>query len=107
MLSSAQDPELSLSLMMTMAERLPSSRWELWPPSASSTNAAYVHASPWPWPWPFSWGGLDSRVVVEQAKGIVTDQAGVNMDKAFKLLRDHARSHNHRLGDVVAEVIRH
>jgi len=50
---------------------------------------------------------LDSRVAVEQAKGMVAEQAGVDMDEAFKLLRNHARDHNHRLGDVVADVIEH
>lgn len=49
---------------------------------------------------------LNSRIAVEQAKGVVAEQAGVDMDEAFRLLRGYARHHNRRLGEVVAAVIR-
>ena len=48
---------------------------------------------------------LNSRIALEQAKGIVAEQAGVEMGEAFAMLRGHARHHNRRLGDVVAEVL--
>ena len=48
---------------------------------------------------------LDSRVALEQAKGVVAEQAGVDMDEAFRLLRRHARHHNRRLSEVVAAVV--
>ena len=48
---------------------------------------------------------LDSRVALEQAKGVVAEQAGVDVDEAFRLLRGHARHHNRRLSAVVTAVI--
>ena len=35
---------------------------------------------------------LTSRVVIEQAEGVVAQQTGLEMDAAFALLHDHARS---------------
>ena len=43
---------------------------------------------------------LDSRVVIEQAKGMIAVHQGVGMDAAFASLRSHARSSNLRLTDV-------
>ncbi|EWM12137.1 GAF and ANTAR domain-containing protein [Kutzneria sp. 744] len=40
---------------------------------------------------------LNSRVVIEQAKGVLSAHAGVDMDHAFTALRGYARSHNLRL----------
>jgi GAF domain-containing protein len=48
---------------------------------------------------------LNSRVILEQAKGFVAEQAKVDMDRAFALLRGYARHHNRRLGDVALDVI--
>ncbi len=48
---------------------------------------------------------LNSRIAVEQAKGLIAEQADLDMGEAFELLRGHARHHNRRLRDVVAEVI--
>ena len=48
---------------------------------------------------------LHSRVVIEQAKGVLAERAGVNMDEAFQMLRTYARGHNHRLHDVAAATI--
>jgi serine phosphatase RsbU (regulator of sigma subunit) len=48
---------------------------------------------------------LNSRVVIEQAKGMVAERAGLDMDQAFSTLRNHARSHNLRLVDVAEDVI--
>ena len=48
---------------------------------------------------------LNSRIVIEQAKGIVAERAALDMDGAFSWLRSHARSHNLRLIDVAQSVI--
>src|SRR6478609_8016849 len=45
-------------------------------------------------------GALNTRVVIEQAKGVVAERQGLDMDQAFATLRNHARSHNQRLVDV-------
>jgi transcriptional regulator with GAF, ATPase, and Fis domain len=48
---------------------------------------------------------LNSRVVIEQAKGKLAERLGLDMDQAFTLLRDHARNSNQRLTDVARHVI--
>jgi GAF domain-containing protein len=48
---------------------------------------------------------LNSRIVIEQAKGIIAEREGLNMEQAFSALRDHARYHNLRLVDVAGDVI--
>lgn len=48
---------------------------------------------------------LNSRIVIEQAKGIVAERRSLNMEQAFSVLRNHARDHNLRLGDVAHAVI--
>ncbi|HUQ63243.1 MAG TPA: SpoIIE family protein phosphatase [Acidimicrobiales bacterium] len=48
---------------------------------------------------------LNSRIVIEQAKGMVAERAGLDMDGAFSALRDHARSHNLRLVGVAHDII--
>lgn len=50
-------------------------------------------------------GALSSRVVIEQAKGILSEKATISLDAAFARLRTHARSHNRRLSDVAHELI--
>lgn len=37
---------------------------------------------------------LNTRVLIEQAKGVMSERLGVSMDEAFALLRCFARSHN-------------
>jgi AmiR/NasT family two-component response regulator len=50
-------------------------------------------------------GALSSRVVIEQAKGILVEQAHISVDAAFGRLRAHARANNLRLSDVAEQVI--
>ncbi len=47
---------------------------------------------------------LQSRVVIEQAKGALAERLGVDVEVAFSKMRIHARSHNLRLVDVAASV---
>jgi GAF domain-containing protein len=48
---------------------------------------------------------LNSRVIVEQAKGVLAQTGGLTMDVAFDRLRRHARSHNLLLGEVARRVV--
>jgi GAF domain-containing protein len=48
---------------------------------------------------------LNSRIVIEQAKGMVAEREHLNMEQAFSALRNHARNHNLRLVDVAEAVI--
>ena len=48
---------------------------------------------------------LDSRIVVEQAKGIVRERLNIEMDEAFDLIRSFARGRRRRLSEVAAAVI--
>jgi GAF domain-containing protein len=47
---------------------------------------------------------LNSRVVIEQAKGLVAGVANVDMDTAFKLLRSYARTNNLLLAEVARDL---
>lgn len=48
---------------------------------------------------------LDSRVVIEQAKGYIAQRHNLDMDAAFQLIRSHARSTQTRLSEVATEII--
>jgi GAF domain-containing protein len=48
---------------------------------------------------------LNSRIVIEQAKGMVAEREGLNMEQAFTTLRNYARYRNQRLVDVAYHVI--
>jgi GAF domain-containing protein len=48
---------------------------------------------------------LESRIVIEQAKGIVAERAQMPVDEAFAVLRSHARNNNRRLADLARDVI--
>ncbi|MGZ8756266.1 MAG: ANTAR domain-containing response regulator [Acidimicrobiia bacterium] len=48
---------------------------------------------------------LNSRVVIEQAKGMIAERESLNMEQAFAMLRNHARNHNLRLVDVARDII--
>jgi GAF domain-containing protein len=48
---------------------------------------------------------LNSRVMLEQAKGMVAERLNLDMERSFATLRTHARNNNLRLGDVAQSVI--
>ncbi|MCW6005305.1 GAF and ANTAR domain-containing protein [Micromonospora sp. CPCC 205371] len=48
---------------------------------------------------------LRSRVLIEQAKGVLAERLHLDMAEAFTLLRDNARSHNRRLSDLAQAVV--
>jgi GAF domain-containing protein len=48
---------------------------------------------------------LESRIVIEQAKGIVAERSHVGIDTAFELLRGYARTNNRLLRDTAREII--
>jgi GAF domain-containing protein len=50
-------------------------------------------------------GALNSRIVIEQAKGAIAQVHNVNVDVAFNLIREYARRSNRRLSDVANLVI--
>jgi GAF domain-containing protein len=48
---------------------------------------------------------LESRVIIEQAKGIVAERNQVAIDAAFELLRGYTRKHNHLLRQTAQQII--
>lgn len=50
-------------------------------------------------------GALDSRVAIEQAKGVLAERTGSTVDEAFTVLRRHARVNGLKLKDVARAVV--
>ena len=48
---------------------------------------------------------LDSRVVIEQAKGMLSERTGMDMAEAFNLIRHHASVSNLRLTGVAEQIV--
>lgn len=48
---------------------------------------------------------LSSRVVIEQAKGVLAARLAISVDEAFVILRGHARHHQRRLRTVAEAVV--
>ncbi|MFI9231673.1 ANTAR domain-containing protein [Streptomyces rimosus] len=48
---------------------------------------------------------LSSRIVIEQAKGILTERWNTDLDTAFYALRQHARTHQHKLTTLCQQLI--
>ena len=49
---------------------------------------------------------LDSRVVIEQAKGVLAEHGQVPMDVAYDVLRSYARNNNLKLSSVAEDIVR-
>ncbi len=47
---------------------------------------------------------LNSRIAIEQAKGMISQAAGLDMDRAFQRLRNHARNHNLHLSQLAGDL---
>jgi GAF domain-containing protein len=50
-------------------------------------------------------GALNSRIIIEQAKGAVAQARGLSMGQAFELIRGHSRRTNQRLTDVATRIV--
>lgn len=50
-------------------------------------------------------GALNSRVVIEQAKGALAQLLATNVDDAYRLLRDYCRKNRLRMGEVAFEIV--
>jgi len=48
---------------------------------------------------------LNSRIVIEQAKGVLAQRSGLDMNGAFERLRGYSRGHGLRLSDVARRVV--
>jgi hypothetical protein len=48
---------------------------------------------------------LDSRIVIEQAKGILAERYSIDVEEAFRLLRRAARSNRVRIHVIAARVV--
>ncbi|MGI9093361.1 MAG: ANTAR domain-containing protein [Mycobacteriales bacterium] len=51
-------------------------------------------------------GALDSRAVIEQAKGVLMNQHNVSARDAYQLMRAQARRERRKLGGVAADVVK-
>jgi hypothetical protein len=50
-------------------------------------------------------GALNSRVIIEQAKGKLAERLGLDMEQAFAVLRRHARARNRGLSDLARDFV--
>lgn len=50
-------------------------------------------------------GALESRVTIEQAKGVLANEYGISVDAAFDRLRRYSQDNNAKLTDVCAAVV--
>ena len=48
---------------------------------------------------------LNSRILIEQAKGVIANRSRVTMEEAFRRLRSSARSHSQSLQETASQVI--
>jgi hypothetical protein len=48
---------------------------------------------------------LNSRIIIEQAKGVLAERSGLDMEQAFRELRSMARNSNRHLSDTARAVI--
>jgi GAF domain-containing protein len=50
-------------------------------------------------------GALNSRVIIEQAKGMLAERGQIDLEQAFALLRSHARARQQRLSDLARDIV--
>lgn len=48
---------------------------------------------------------LNSRVIIEQAKGVIAQRDGLDMEAAFTVLRSYSRSNNLRISEVGRQIV--
>jgi GAF domain-containing protein len=48
---------------------------------------------------------LDSRAIIEQAKGVIATADGISVNDAFERIRRHARKHNASVQDAAAAIV--
>jgi AmiR/NasT family two-component response regulator len=48
---------------------------------------------------------MESRAVIEQAKGVLMAQRGVDAEQAFEILRQASQRYNRKLRDVAAGIV--
>lgn len=48
---------------------------------------------------------VNSRVIIEQAKGVIAERGRLSMNEAFDRIRRYARNHNLRLAEVAREIV--
>jgi len=48
---------------------------------------------------------LNSRIIIEQAKGVLAERGRLDMDQAFTVLRTHARNTNTRLAEMARAIV--
>jgi AmiR/NasT family two-component response regulator len=48
---------------------------------------------------------LNSRIIIEQAKGAIAQARNVTVDEAFTMIRSYARANNRRIGDVARTIV--
>src|SRR6266536_1221803 len=48
---------------------------------------------------------LNSRIIIEQAKGVIAERRQLDMDQTFTLLRSTARNNNRRLSDLAGAIV--
>ena len=48
---------------------------------------------------------LDTRIAIEQAKGVLAERFGLDVHEAFDVLRTSARSNRMRIHDLAAQVV--
>ncbi len=48
---------------------------------------------------------LNTRLIIEQAKGVLAERGTIDMDQAFNVLRGHARRTNRRLAELARAVV--
>ena len=48
---------------------------------------------------------LNSRILIEQAKGVLAERLGTSIDEAFSLLRKYSRTRNEKLVDIARAIV--